>query len=114
MNENYFMNYDITTGEIKGFYLKSIHGSNIPTPNIEITQEKHQFYMENNGKYKINVTTLEDELIPFTQVVSQPNAQDILNAQLLKANAEITTQLDNQKTLNAQLLLDIAKLKGGN
>lgn len=63
MNENYLMNYDTTTGEIKGFYLKSIHGDNIPTPNVEITPEKHEFYMENNGKYKLNVTTLEDEII---------------------------------------------------
>lgn len=50
----------------------------------------------------------------FLTKVAQPSAQDTLNAQLLKANAEITTQLDNQKTLNSQLLLDIAKLKEGN
>lgn len=66
--ENYFMNYDTTTGEIKGFYLKSIHGENIPTPNKEITPEKHNFYMEHNGEYKIDVTTLEDELVQIGEV----------------------------------------------
>lgn len=63
MEENFLMNYDTTTGEIKGFYLKSENGDNIPTPTIEITQEKHDFYMENNGQYKLNPSTLEDELI---------------------------------------------------
>ena len=64
MEEKFLMNYDITTGEIKGFYLKSIHGDNVPTPTIEITPEKHTFYMEHNGQYKVNTTTLEDELMP--------------------------------------------------
>lgn len=80
MNKNFFMNYDATTGDILGFYLKSIHGDNIPTPNIEITPEKHQFYMENNGKYKLNVTTLADEEIPVTTIVSTPNDSDRITA----------------------------------
>lgn len=65
--ENYLMNYDATTGEIKGFYLKSINGDNIPAPNIEITPEKHDFYMEHNGQYKLNPQTLEDELLPVPE-----------------------------------------------
>lgn len=75
MNENFLMNYDTTTGEIKGFYLKSIHGDNIPIPTIEITPEKHQFYMENNGKYKLNPTTLEDEIIPTPEPKPQPPSE---------------------------------------
>lgn len=69
--ENYFMHYDPESGEIKGFYLKSIH-VNIPSPTIEIIPEKHEFYMENNGRYKLNPVTLEDELIPIPEPVPQP------------------------------------------
>lgn len=61
------MNYD-EQGDILGFYLRSIHGDNIPSPTIEITPEKHLFYMENQGKYKLNVLTLEDEEIPVVVV----------------------------------------------
>jgi len=64
MQEKYFISYDEVTGEIKGFYVKSVHGDNIPTPNKEITSEKHDFYMVNNGLYKLNPLTLEDELLP--------------------------------------------------
>lgn len=63
--ENYFMDYNKDTGDIKGFYLKSIHGVNIPEGCIEITPEKHDFYMDNNGLYRLNLTTLIDELIPI-------------------------------------------------
>lgn len=45
----------------------------------------------------------------------QPSVQDTLNAQLLKSNAETKIELNKQKQLNSQLLLEIAKLKqGGN
>jgi hypothetical protein len=70
--EKFLMHYDETTGEIKGFYLASIHGENIPSPCIEIDAEKHRFYMENNGLYKININTLEDELLPILEPTPQP------------------------------------------
>lgn len=78
MNENYFMNYDENTGKIKGFYTKSIHGDNIPTPNVEITQEKHDFYMEHNGQYRLNPKTLEDELIPIVTGINVPTLEERL------------------------------------
>lgn len=40
-------------------------------------------------------------------IEKQPTLQEILNAQLLKENAE-------QKLINAELLKQIAELKGGN
>lgn len=113
MEESYLMAYDTTTGDILGFYLKSIHGDNIPTPNKEVTKEKHNFYMENNGKYKINVTTLEDELIPVTTNTQQPTQDEILRAKLLKDNADIKLQLVQQQQINANLLNQVAKLTGG-
>lgn len=61
MEEQYLLNYDPDTGEVKGFYLKSIHGDNIPTPNLEVDKNRHQLYMDNQGKYKINLVSLEDE-----------------------------------------------------
>lgn len=75
MNENFLMHYDITTGDILGFYLKSIHGDNIPTPNKEITPEEHKFYMENNGKYKLNPSSLEDEEIQVTAVAPESSQE---------------------------------------
>lgn len=110
MNENYFMNYDATTGEIKGFYLKSINGDNLPTPNKEITKEKHLFYMQNQGKYKLNIQTLEDELIPIIDAVKVPTQDEILRAKILKDNANPQLQLAEQQKLNADILLKLAKV----
>lgn len=75
--ENYLMNYDETTGNILGFYLKSIN-VNIPNPNIEITPEKHNFYMENNGLYRLNPTTLADELLLIP--IQPPSETDRITA----------------------------------
>jgi len=79
------MNYDTITGEVKGFYLVSIHGENIPAPIMEITPEKHDFYMENNGKYRLNLITLEDELIPIVESPPQPKTPIEINAERITA-----------------------------
>lgn len=75
--ENYILAYDAETGEFVGFYLRSIHGDSIPEPNVEITPEKHAFYMEHNGQYKLNPATLEDVLIvpDFSESVQQKKNQ---------------------------------------
>ncbi|GEM_PF-1836808 len=46
-------------------------------------------------------------------VIPKPSQQDTLNAQLLKDNATMKVEMNNQKALNSQLLLEIAKLKQG-
>ena len=46
--------------------------------------------------------------------IPQPSTQDKLNAELIKQNAELKVEFDKQKTLNSQMILEIAKLKGGN
>lgn len=89
MKENYIMNYDPIMGGIKGFYLKSIHGDNIPTPSIEITSEKHQFYLANNGKYKLNPVTLEDELLP----ISEPGIPQITDSERITMVEEAINML---------------------
>jgi len=77
--ENYLLNYDVTTGNILGFYLKSIN-ENIPIPTIEITPEKHDFYMQNNGLYRVDPTTLEDKLIPIVVIIPPPSESDRIKA----------------------------------
>ena len=45
--------------------------------------------------------------------IVQANEQQILNAQLLQQNANMQLEIEQQKQLNAQILLQIAQL-GGN
>ncbi|WP_252225117.1 MULTISPECIES: hypothetical protein [unclassified Clostridium] len=54
----------------------------------------------------------KDKLFPPTPV--QPNQQELINAQLLKSNADAQLQLKNQILVNAELVKQIAELKGGN
>lgn len=76
MEDKIYLYYDATTGEILGFYFESIHEDNIPTPNKEITPEEHEFYMDNNGKYRLNPTTLEYEEIPVTTITPEPTLEE--------------------------------------
>lgn len=69
-----------------------------------------------NYKYesdKMVLLTDEEKKILFPKPTENPDDQEILNAQLLKSNADIKTQLTEQQELTADLLLQIAKLKGG-
>jgi hypothetical protein len=72
-NMQTLMDYDKTTGEIKGFYHKEIQGDKIPEGCIEITDEKHEFYLLNNGKYKIDVNTFEDIHLPEPELPAPEN-----------------------------------------
>ena len=62
----YYATYN-EKGEYTGFYTKEIHGDNIPTPNIELTEE--QWSEANNSRCKVvngmhtqNPITPEEEL----------------------------------------------------
>lgn len=46
------------------------------------------------------------QLIPIS-------AQDKLNSELIKQNAELKAEIDKQKQLNSQVLLELAKIKQG-
>ena len=74
MEERYLMAYDALNGEIKGFYPVSLLSlyTNILEPTLEISESEHLFYIGNNGLYKINVVTLERELIPIPEPIPQP------------------------------------------
>ena len=51
------VNYDTTTGEIKGFYPDDIAYANIPAPYIEIDETAHQDCMNHQGLRKADVAT---------------------------------------------------------
>ena len=45
--------------------------------------------------------------------IEEPIEQEVLNSQLLKENADMKAQLSEQQELTANLLLQVASLKGG-
>ncbi len=51
------VNYDSTTGAIKGFYPDDIAYANIPEPHIEIDEGAHQDCMNHQGLRKVDVAT---------------------------------------------------------
>ena len=51
------VNYDATTGAIKGFYPDDIAYANIPTPCIEIDETTHQDCMNHQGLRKVDLAT---------------------------------------------------------
>ena len=71
--------------------------------------------MDSNGKYNykyvnnevVELTNEEKESL-FPTLVQQPTEQQILNAKLLQDNANMQLELEEQKKLNAQILLQIA------
>lgn len=71
--------------------------------------------MDSNGKYNykyvnnevVELTDEEKENL-FPTPVKQPTEQQILNAKLLQDNANMQLELEQQKQLNAQILLQIA------
>lgn len=60
----------------------------------------------------VELTDEEKESL-FPTPVQKPTEQQILNAKLLQDNANMQLELEQQKQLNAQMLLQIAQL-GGN
>lgn len=69
-----------------------------------------------NYKYvgnKIVELTNEEKEKLYPPVTQQPNQQELINAQLLKSNADTQLQLKNQILVNAELVKQIADLKNG-
>lgn len=78
--------------------------------SIEITDEELILLQTKNCKY------VDGKIETFTPNprIAKPSAQYKLNAELLKQNAELKTETEKQKSINSQILLELAKLKGGN
>jgi hypothetical protein len=53
------VNYDATTGKIKGFFPDTETYSSIPDPNIEIDEATHLDCINNPGLRKVDIATLE-------------------------------------------------------
>ena len=103
------------TGDYTGFYTKEIHGDNIPTPNVELTDE--QWQEATTGRYKLvdGVHTHN----PFTQ--EQLDAKELSIARskrnnLLKEsdwtqlpNNPLTAEKQEEWNVYRQKLRDIPK-----
>lgn len=51
-----YLNYNNETGDVLGFYSEDIHGDNIPTGCLKISDDIWTEYLNNQGKYKIDLT----------------------------------------------------------
>jgi len=103
------------TGDYIGFYTKEIHGDNIPTPNVELTEE--QWQEATTGRYKLvdGVHTHN----PFTQEQLDAKELSIVKSKrnkLLKdsdwtqlPNNPLTTEKQEEWNVYRQKLRDIPK-----
>lgn len=111
--ENYFMDYDKTTGQILGFYIYSIHGNNIPKGCIEISQEKYEYYISNSGLVKLNPETLEDIIIPLIQTQQSQNETEVLKERINQIEQEKflleqrVTQAENDNLISMEALAEV-------
>jgi len=55
----YYAHYEEKTGKILGFYADEIHGKNIPTPNIAITEKEWQDALSNQHTRKVSMENLK-------------------------------------------------------
>lgn len=70
----YYANYDENTGEILGFYVDGIH-DDIPTPNIELTEEQWQQAI--SGEYRV----IDGVLQEYSSTTELTTEQKIANLQ---------------------------------
>jgi len=99
MTENYIYAYKKDDGMPVGFFLQSIHGEDIPTPNIEITEEQHTWCMEHNGRFKLDLATMEfiEIELPETIDTTQDKAEkyDALVALLVSKGLLTQDEIDS-------------------
>lgn len=116
-------------GTFNGLWDSDFHNEDeIPSNKIQITKELQEHILSLNiivkvkdiSKLNLNETydVLDYDNIFEKQVIDTlpiiPSQQEKLNAQLLKQNAELKVAVEKQQAFNSQILLEMAKLKGGN
>lgn len=73
------VHYDLTSGEIKGFYPVDIEYAVIPEPTIEIDEATHMDCINNPGKRRVDLTALQiavyDPAPTLTEVVAAKLAE---------------------------------------
>ena len=97
------VNYDASTGEIKGFYPDDISYASIPEPYIEIDESVHQDCINNQGSRKVDVTALK--IIEYTPTIETPvaavetvDANLLAFAEALAAQEARLTKLESSTT----------------
>jgi len=96
--------------EVEKLYIVKDGVTYTPLTTCEIkADEKGNVY----GNYTIIKTAQEVYQECINPTMPQASEQEVLNAQLLKENADIRAQLAEQQELTANLLLQVASLKGG-
>lgn len=116
-------------GTFDGLWDSEFHNeSEIPSNKMEITKELQEYILSLNIIIKIKDLGALDlsktyDVVDYDNIFEKqvivtapitPSVQDKLNAELIKQNAELKSEAEKQKTLNSQVLLELAKLKGGN
>lgn len=113
---------------INGLWDDTFHISEeIPTNTIKISRELYLKIKQCGSDLKVKelssldvnrVYEAEDFDTLFIPIFKEfqllINKQDKFNANLIKQNAQLLTEVNAQKQLNSQILLELAKLKGGN
>lgn len=110
------VNYDATTGEIKGFYPDDIAYASIPAPYIELDESAHQDCINNQGSRKVDVTALKIvEYTPEVATLTKEEQISALDAEYQPQFVELVRALgvatlgDNTETI-AAVKLDYASL----
>ena len=67
------VNYDYTTGAIKGFYPDDIAYANIPEPHIEIDEGAHQDCMNHQGLRKVDLVT--QKIVEYVPEIAEPTRE---------------------------------------
>lgn len=111
----YYAHYDYQTGQILGFYTPDIHGSNITTPNIEITDEQWHDCLNNQGLRKVDVTikqivTCEPPAPTKDKLLTQLDTQYQTQFKELQ-QAWAAAQLDGNTAIAAELQDEYQALK---
>lgn len=115
-------------GTFNGLWDSDFHNeSEIPEGKIKITKELEEHILDSNIIIKVKDVSILDlnktyDVVDYNNIFEKqvidtvtimPSEQDKLNAELIKQNAELKAEIDKQKQLNSQVLLELAKIKQG-
>ena len=111
------VNYDATTGEIKGFYPDDIGYASIPEPYVEIDETTHQDCVNHQGLRKVDVAT--QKIVEYVPEIAEPTREKKIAAldavyqpqfTALAQGADLATLDGNEATL-ANIKEDYVVLK---
>ena len=96
------VNYNATTGEIKGFYPNDISYVSIPEPHIEIDETAHQACINHQGLRKVDLATQKIVACELPAVAAPVKDVEPIDPSLLAIAEALATQETR-----------LAKLEGG-